>query len=66
MSMPTPCPACKQPLQVPDNAVINMESYGKSVKARTLCCHTVLQLQPRFSFTAYEMQNPPSQDDWGR
>lgn len=59
------CPNCNKDLNVPDVAERNMESYGKDVLVRTLCCGGPVRLSPVFSYTAYTYFGNVTEDDWG-
>lgn len=59
------CPYCGKPAQVADYVLINLESYGNSVRARTECCKNIIRVRPIFRMCA-ETTEQGGKDDWGR
>lgn len=58
------CPYCGKTAKISDVAKVNMESYGRPVRARTECCGKVLFVWPVITFSCSEIEQPP-RDDWG-
>lgn len=59
------CPYCGEAAQVADCVSINLESYGKPVRARAECCGNIIRVYPVFRMRA-EMTEQGGEDDWGR
>lgn len=59
------CPYCGESAQVADHVSINLENYGKPVRARAACCGKIIRVYPVFRMRA-EMTEQGGKDDWGR
>lgn len=59
------CPHCDQELKADMTAFYNVETYGKSAVARTMCCERLVTISrvTTFRVSKYEGQE---KDDWGR
>ena len=60
------CPLCEKELEISSTAKRNMETYGNSCTARTLCCRGLVKAYPQFSYGAFEYTGDETHDDWGR
>jgi hypothetical protein len=59
------CPHCKQELQIQNYVWNNVENYGKSAVATTLCCGAGVRVTPVRSFRVTEYDGREQEDDWG-
>lgn len=53
-------------MAIPDNAMINMESYMNPVFTVLDCCGRGVKVIPRIGFDAVFDDNGRTTDDWGR
>jgi RNase P subunit RPR2 len=59
------CPNCNGKLEIPDNAVRNMETCLKSCHTIIYCCGKIVRVKPRVVFDI-EFADPSIKvDDWG-
>lgn len=59
------CPHCNKVLEIPNNVIVNMESYQQQVLIRASCCGKGVKLAPRTVFSAYAYTGSNDVDDWG-
>jgi hypothetical protein len=59
------CPYCNKEAIIDDVAKMHIETYGKSVRARTRCCNAILYVYGVMTFRC-DKTNQKGQDDWDR
>lgn len=60
------CPNCGKTLSIPGRSVANMEFYGKAIVVLTLCCDSLVNCWPKFSYEVSAYVGARKEDDWGR
>lgn len=60
------CPECNEELKIPENTLLNMDSYGKSCLTITKCCGSLVTTFPVRGFTVQAYDGDETEDDWGR
>lgn len=60
------CPHCNNKLEIPDNAVRNMETYQQACCTVTYCCGKIVRLTPRTVFSVSTVNPSLKVDDWGK
>ena len=58
------CPYCNKEANIKEMVKTNLESYGGSAKARTVCCGALINVYRVVTYRATE-SNQEGQDDWG-
>ena len=60
------CENCKNEVELPENTLINVESYQKSVLSVTNCCGCLVRVYPKMGFILDLYVGLRTEDDWGR
>lgn len=58
------CPYCRRKAKIDEVVKLNLESYGRSVRARTRCCGALIRVRPVVSYRCEETDQK-GKDDWG-
>lgn len=60
------CPHCNKPIVIPKNALIYVETYGRTSITRVDCCGKGVWLRRIITFEATPAKLPNPVDAWGR
>lgn len=70
MSSTNLCPHCKNELELPLQAIMNVEAYGNPRKVTTNCCGHLVRLSLVSCISAtkvdLKLESQFFEDDWGR
>jgi hypothetical protein len=58
------CPYCEKEVKINEVVKLNLEAYGGSVRARTMCCGSLVRVYPVLTFRCMETDQH-GKDDWG-
>jgi iron only hydrogenase large subunit-like protein len=60
------CPNCNRIAKVPEVALINTDTYDRTVKVRVSCCNKIVFLSPVRSYRLdLYREKDGEKDDWG-